>query len=194
MILHEEPLISVLAALERASANAPFDSYTCTLSTVSGNARPAGRVILVRVVDERGFVFFSNRESRAGRHIMEIPHAALCFHWPWIGEQMRVQGRIELVADDVSDRFFEALPRDRQLTAWASLQSHPLSSRGELMQRYREMTERYEGRNVPRPPYWGGYRMVPDRIEFWKEREAELHERRLWTRGPDGWRCEMLFP
>lgn len=192
--MHEEPLISVLATLDRASTHAPFESYACTLSTVSGNARPAGRIIHVRVVDERGFVFFSNRESSAGRHIMEIPQAALCFFWPWIGEQMRVQGRIELVADDVSDEFFESLPRDRKLTAWASLQSHPLSSRGELMQRYRETKERYEGRDVPRPPYWGGYRMVPDRIEFWKAGESDLHERVLWMRGPDGWRGEMLFP
>lgn len=194
MKMDTEPLKSVLAAFERASFETSYDCYDAVLSTVSGTARPAGRVVKIRIFDDRGFLFFSNRESRASRHIMEIPHAALCFFWPWVHEQMRVQGRIEIVSDDVSDAAFAALTRGRQLTAWASLQSHPLSSREELMERYHETDQRYLNRDVPRPPHWGGYRLVPDRIEFWKQGDDDLHDRTLWRRIPTGWNSELLFP
>jgi pyridoxamine 5'-phosphate oxidase len=144
--------------------------------------------------DQRGFVFFTNRESRKGRDLDAQKVAALCFYWPSLDTQVRVEGAVEPTGDAESDAYFATRPRISQLGAWASQQSRPLDARATLEARLREVTGRFEGKDVPRPPYWGGYRLAPDVIELWKAREFRLHEREVYTRAGDGWDVTLLFP
>ena len=190
----DDPIARFHADQARAIAASPYDATAAALATADARGRPSVRVVLVKSVDARGFVFFTNRESRKGRELAENPFAALCFHWPAIEEQVRVEGPVSAIAGAESDAYFATRPRESQVGAWASRQSAPLAARELFEQRIAQVAERVAEGAVPRPPFWGGYRLVPDRIEFWTARDFRLHERRLFERRGDGWVTEWLYP
>jgi pyridoxamine 5'-phosphate oxidase len=163
------------------------------LATVGPSGAPSVRIVLFKDVDERGFTFYTNYESRKARELDRDPRAALCFHWPSIGEQVRAEGVAERLTAGESDAYFATRPRESQLGAWASRQSQPLGSREELLAAAARAAERFPG-PVPRPPHWGGYRLVPARIEFWRAAEARLHHRTVYERTPEGWTARLLYP
>ncbi len=181
-----------LARMRSASTLAEPDA--AALATADASGRPSVRIVLLRAVDSRGFVFYTNRESRKARDLEANPHAALCFHWPAQGEQVRIEGTVERVGDDECDAYFAGRPRGSQLGAWASRQSEELGSREELQAAVAEAERRFAGRDVPRPPFWGGYRIVPTAIEFWKQGDDRLHDRERYERALGGWRSCRLFP
>ena len=163
------------------------------LATADAEGRPAVRHVLVKGVDERGFTFFTNRESRKGRHLAENPNAALAFLWRELDRQVCVTGRVSPIDDAESDAYFATRPREARLGAWASRQSRPVASREELEAAFAATAERFPD-DVPRPSHWGGYRLAPETIEFWKGRAHRLHDRFRYTRDGDGWRLERLWP
>jgi pyridoxamine 5'-phosphate oxidase len=165
-----------------------------TLATASADGAPSARMLLLKGADDEGFVFYSGYVSRKARELGENPRAALVFYWRPLGKQVRVEGQVERLPEADSDAYFATRPRGSQLAALASQQSHRLDSREELEQRYAELEQEYEGRDVPRPPHWGGFRLRPDSIEFWEHRENRLHERTCYTRAREGWRAERLAP
>ncbi|MET0800337.1 MAG: pyridoxamine 5'-phosphate oxidase [Actinomycetota bacterium] len=181
-----------LADAERAGVPLP---NAMTLATADATGRPSARHVLLRGVDERGFQFFTNRESRKGRQIAEVPWAALVFLWKELDRQVEVTGAVDRLPDDESDEYFASRPRDAQLGAWASPQSAAIAGRDELEARLAEATARFPG-GVPRPPHWGGYVVRPGTIEFWQGRRHRLHDRFLYTaespRGP--WQVNRLAP
>ena len=188
-----DPITEFLNAVERAQAH-HVDTAPASLATADTSGRPSARIVLVRGADARGFVFFTNYDSRKGRELDANPQASLCFYWPTIDEQIRIEGSIERVAPRESDAYFAGRPRGSQLGAWASQQSGVLPSREALEERYREIERRYEGQTVPRPPFWGGYRLVPQQMEFWYGRPDRLHDRIRYRRSADGWIIERLYP
>jgi pyridoxamine 5'-phosphate oxidase len=165
-----------------------------TLATADAVGTPSARMLLLKSADEDGFVFYSGYASRKGGELDENPRAALVFYWRPLGKQIRVEGSVERVSEAESAAYFATRPRGSQLAAWASQQSRPLASREELERRYVELEREYEGREVPLPPHWGGYRLRPDAIEFWEHRENRLHDRLRYTRAREGWRPERLAP
>ncbi|MRG92070.1 pyridoxamine 5'-phosphate oxidase [Polyangium spumosum] len=189
-----DPIAAFREALARAEEREDHDPTAMTLATIDEGGRPSARVVLLKGVDARGFSFYTNLESRKGQALARNPHVALCIHWPKAAEQIRVEGRVEPVSVEEADAYFASRPRGSQIGAWASDQSRPLVSRAELEARVAEVTARFEGRPVPRPPHWSGYRVVPDRIEFWFGRDSRLHDRHVYVRDGDGWRCERLQP
>ncbi len=187
------PITEFLNAIERAAAR-QVDTAPVALATADAEGRPSVRMVLLRGADERGFVFHTNYNSRKAGELAANPHAALCFHWPTLEEQIRVEGRIERLPSSESDAYFVTRPRGSQLGAWASEQSMVLPSRETLEEQYRAIERRFEGSPVPRPPFWGGFRLVPERIEFWFGRPDRLHDRLSYTREAGGWRIERLYP
>ena len=165
-----------------------------TLATATPDGRPSARVVLLKGFDERGFVFYTNYEGRKSTEIEANPRAALVFYWGELERQVRVEGRVSRVPDEASDAYFAERPRGSQLGAWASEQSRPVRDRGALEERLRELEGEYEGREVPRPPFWGGYRVEPETIEFWQGRENRLHDRLRYRRSTGGWKIERLQP
>jgi pyridoxamine 5'-phosphate oxidase len=188
-----DPITEFLNAKERAEAH-QVDTAPMTLATADAEGQPSARVVLLRGVDARGFTFFTNFNSRKGRELDANPKAALCFHWITLDEQIRVEGYIERISDAESDAYFVSRPRGSQLGAWASDQSQILPSRETLEERYREIERRFEGQAVQRPKFWGGYRVVPHRIEFWYGRPDRLHDRVVYIRENGGWTIERLYP
>lgn len=164
------------------------------LATADTAGRPSVRMVLLKQVDEDGFVFFTNYESRKARELDANPHAALCFHWAVHERQVRVTGSVERVTDDESFEYFRTRGRGSRIGAWASLQSRPLGDRETLEARVREMKERFDGEEIPLPPYWGGYRLRPVTIEFWQGRADRLHDRLVFERDGEGWTTERLYP
>jgi pyridoxamine 5'-phosphate oxidase len=168
---------------------------TMTLATATPDGVPSIRAVLLKGADERGFVFYTNFESRKAEELFANPHAALCFHWKSLGRQVRIEGAASLVSDAEADAYFTSRPRDSQIGAWASDQSRPLPDPATLERRFTELTRRYAGEAVvPRPAYWSGLRIRPERIEFWQERPFRLHDRVLFTRDGEAWRKQRLFP
>ena len=188
-----DPIALYLRLAGRARVEG-IDTTPAALATADTDGRPSVRVVLVRHVDQRGFVFFTNYESRKGREMAANPRAALCQHWPTLDEQIRVEGPAERVNAEESDAYFAGRPRESQLGAWASRQSAELEGRSALEARLREVEERFANQPVPRPPYWGGIRIIPQRVEFWYGRSGRLHERVLYTRAGDAWHTTWLFP
>jgi pyridoxamine 5'-phosphate oxidase len=189
---------AVLSRFERimdcAQQTSLREPTAVTLATAGLDGRPSARIVLMRGFDSRGFVFFTNSLSRKGRQIAENPHAALCFHWDELAEQVRVEGAVTEVGDDESDRYWSGRSRESQIGAWASLQSETLDRRETLEGRVRDFTDLYQGKQVPRPTHWHGYRVIPDRIEFWKDGAARLHERVLYTLQDAAWHETLLYP
>jgi pyridoxamine 5'-phosphate oxidase len=165
-----------------------------TLATADREGVPSARMLLLKSAGEDGFVFYSGYASRKGGELDENPRAALVFYWRPLGKQVRIEGPVERVSKAESAVYFATRPRGSQLAAWASQQSRPLASREELERRYAELEREYEGREVPLPPHWGGFRLRPEAIEFCQHRENRLHDRTRYTRGREGWRAERLAP
>lgn len=187
------PIAEFQKAVARAQSQG-VDTTPAALATADADARPSVRIVLLRGVDDRGFVFYTNYNSRKARELTANPHASMCFYWPTLDEQIRIEGRVERVADDESDVYFAGRPRGSQLGAWASSQSEVLDARETFERRLTEVEDRFAGQPVARPPFWGGYRIVPSRIEFWYGRESRLHDRTVYTRAGDGWTVETLYP
>lgn len=165
-----------------------------SLATVDERGRPTVRTVLLRSFDARGFVFFTNRQSRKARHLERNPSAALCLYWFALEHQVTVEGTIEVLEAAEADGFWSSRSRDSQLTAWASAQSESLESREALTRRIAEYRDRFDGQRVPRPPHWQGYRLVPDRIEFWKSDWHRAQERVCYERTGEGWARRLLYP
>jgi pyridoxamine 5'-phosphate oxidase len=166
-----------------------------TVATVGRDGRPSLRAVLLRGLDERGFVFYTNLDSRKAGELAVNPRAALCFHWKSLARQVRVEGGVERVADAEADAYFAGRARESQLGAWASDQSRPLPDRATLERRFAEAAARFSGyERVPRPPNWSGYRVVPERVEFWQELPHRLHDRLVFIRDGARWRRERLYP
>ena len=164
------------------------------LATVSAEGRPSARVVLLKGFDDRGFVFFTNLESRKGRELQANSFAALCFHWPPLEQQVRIEGRVASVTDAEADAYFASRPRGAQIGAWASRQSQALTTREELEARVRSFEAKFAGSEVPRPPFWSGFRVIPERMEFWQSRASRLHDRTVYTRQNETWVIEKLYP
>jgi len=165
------------------------------LATADAEGRPSARMVLVKAVDERGFKFHTGHGSRKAQELAANPRGALLFYWHPLGRQVRVEGPVERVPDEESETYFRTRPRGGQLAAWASAQSEPIGSRDELDARVRELEREYEGRDVPLPPHWGGYRLLPEAWEFWQHRDSRLHDRfRYQRQDGGGWMIERLAP
>jgi pyridoxamine 5'-phosphate oxidase len=165
-----------------------------SLATASKSGMPSVRIVLLKALDDRGFVFYTNLTSRKGLELAENPNAALCFHWKSLNKQIRVEGSISAVADDEADEYFASRPRASRIGAWASKQSQPMKDRFEFEKRITKYTTKFKFGYVPRPDFWSGYRLKPSRIEFWHEKTFRLHDRNIYFADGDAWRKEQLYP
>jgi pyridoxamine 5'-phosphate oxidase len=190
----DDPFELFSAWYERAAAEAPLAESVC-VATVDGDGAPDARMVLLKGFDERGFRFFTNEQSVKGEQLGARPVAAMVFYWRELDRQVRIRGAVERLGTDESDEYFESRPRESRIGAWASPQSRPLADRDELERRVAEAEERWPGEEVPRPPHWGGYRVVPEQIEFWQGQVGRLHDRFRYEREPGGpWRWTRLAP
>jgi len=189
-----DPLALFDEWLAEARASEPNDPEAMSLATAALDGRPSVRIVLLKGHGPDGFIFYTNDESAKGNQLAANPRAALLFHWKSVRRQVRVEGLVERVDGEQADAYFATRSRDSQLGAWASDQSRPLDTRAKFERRYDEMKARFEGQDVPRPPHWGGYRVIPERMEFWTDRPHRLHERRLFVRDGGTWTEGLLYP
>jgi pyridoxamine 5'-phosphate oxidase len=181
--------------MTEAAATEPSDPNAMTVVTVAEGGKPSARTVLLKAVDPRGFVFYTNTLSRKGDELSANPLTALLFYWKSLGRQIRVEGRVEAVTDAEADAYHASRHRTSRLGAWASDQSRPLTERAELQRRMEYFEDKYPGEDVPRPPHWHGYRVLPDRFEFWQNMPYRLHDRTIFERAPNGgWARGKLFP
>ncbi len=188
---HFEGLLQRAMAIPRDRLPEPT---AFALGSVDERGYPSVRIVLLKHVDEHGFVFYTNYESRKGRELLATPRAAMCFHWQLLETQVRVEGAVEKVSAEEADAYFASRARGSQLGAWASQQSRPMEHPGDLDARLAEVATRYDGGPVPRPPHWSGFRIVPERIEFWQNMPSRLHVRHVYTREGDAWAVTQLYP
>lgn len=193
-LMSDDPFALFDGWLAEAKASEPNDPNAMALATADADGRPSVRMVLLKGHGPDGFVFYTNREGRKAGELAANPQAALLFHWKSLRRQVRIEGAVTIVSDAESDAYFASRSRDSQLGAWASDQSRPLADRQTFEARFDAAKARFDGGDVPRPPFWGGYRVVPETIEFWQDRAHRLHERRLFTRSGEGWNEGLLYP
>ena len=195
--MNDDPIARFQALLDEAKKVDPVrlaEPTAFALATVSDDGQPSVRILLLKGVDERGFVFFTNYESRKGRELLGRGKAAMVFHWQPLEVQVRIEGPVEPVSAGEADAYFASRPRGSQIGAWASLQSRPIDPPGQLDRRVAEFEKKFEGKSVPRPPHWGGFRLVPKVIEFWKNMPSRLHERHRYVKLAGAWSATTLYP
>jgi len=192
--MDSDPIVRFKQLLTEAEQLGIRPHNAAAFATTGKDLQPTVRMLLLKDIDERGFVFYTNLQSRKGCQLTDNPRASACFWWSQLARQVRIEGRIELVSDREADEYFTTRPRGSQIGAWASNQSSELSSRDELVAAAELTAAKYDGRAVPRPPRWSGYRLVPERIEFWKEQPDRLHERDVYTLQAGGWTVSLLAP
>jgi pyridoxamine 5'-phosphate oxidase len=192
--MHADPLRHFEDWFAEAARSEPNDPNAMTLATCTPDGAPSARIVLLKGQDERGFVFFTNTQSRKGDELAANPHAALLFHWKSLGRQVRIEGTTEAVSEAEADAYYATRLRISRLGAWASDQSRPLPSREELERRLAVVEARYPGEDIPRPPHWSGYRLIPASFEFWQDLPFRLHDRTVYTRAGKGWEIGKLYP
>jgi pyridoxamine 5'-phosphate oxidase len=192
--LGPDPIAALEGWLDEARAAGVVFPEAAALATANAQGRPAVRHVLVKGIDGRGLAFYTNRDSRKGRHLAQNPNAAVAFHWREIDRQITAAGPVTPMSHDESLAYFRSRPREARIGAWASEQSRPLASRDALVAAIAEIDARFSGKEIPLPPHWGGYRLEPETVEFWKGREHRLHDRFRYTREGAAWRLERLWP
>ncbi len=190
----EDPIALFEAWMAEAATSEPNDPNAVCLATATPEGRPSARMVLLKGVDARGFVFYTNLESRKGRELTANPFAAMTFHWKSLQRSVRVEGAVEAVSAEEADAYYASRARGSRIGAWASRQSRPLEGRFALEKAVAEYTMKFGIGEIPRPAFWSGFRLVPDRIEFWRNMPFRLHERRVFHRAGGGWETEMLYP
>lgn len=191
---YENPITLFGVYFSRAKEDVTHDPTALSLATATPDGVPSVRMVLLKAIDERGLVFFTNYDSRKGHELAHNPHAAMCFYWPKQEVQVRVEGTIERLSDEDSDAYFRSRPRLSQVGAWASQQSAPLRARELLLKRVSETEARFEGIEIPRPANWGGILLVPRKMEFWQGHPGRLHDRLVYERQGEGWTTSRLYP
>jgi pyridoxamine 5'-phosphate oxidase len=185
---------SVFALAEKIDRSIIPEPNAMSLGTIGNRDQPYVRIVLLKALDERGFVFYTSYDGKKGRQLIAHPRASLCFYWAPLSIQVRIEGRVTKVSDEEADAYFATRERLSQIGAWASRQSEPLETPTALDERVAKYEREFEGKTVPRPEYWSGFRVWPERIEFWKGKPNRLHERHLYTRDGEGWLIETLYP